>query len=76
MPERFADVVIEQVKAVLLTDGSHHPIHPGSLEIGPLVYRSADGSPRPNTSQAGFVVQRTDGTRMSGPLSSLLAVIG
>lgn len=75
MPENPATIVIERIKAVLLTDGSHHPIHPGSFEIGPLLYRSADGSPRPGGASAGFVVQRTDGKRMAGPLSSLLAVI-
>jgi hypothetical protein len=76
MSEHHADVVIEQVRAILLADGSHHAIHPGSLEIGQFLFRSADGSHRPSASEAGFVVQRTDGTRMVGPVRSLLALIG
>jgi hypothetical protein len=76
MPENPTTIILEQVKAVILADGSHHPIHPGSLEIGALLFRSADGTQRPSPQGPGFVVQRTDGTKMTGPLASILAVIG
>lgn len=70
------NVELDQVHAVLLADGWHE-LDPGTLSLGPYEF-FADGlslhrGGNSGTCPTGFEFNEVGGTRIAGPLTSILA---
>jgi hypothetical protein len=71
-------IELNPVTGVLLSDGAWHDIEAGTLYIEDYCY-TISGVPRYNSGYVpagthGFTCVSPDGSRISGPLSSILAV--